>query len=495
MSIDSKDKKYIQQLELWQQVRAAIAGKYAVIDIVSCLPSPQYKQYANYTGMNEEAVQDAARCNAQNDLRVKSYWARGRFFNATARTSESLDGMIWANNPEEEIPSSLEYMEGNADGQGSGLREVAQKVTDELVSIGRYGILVDMAQTNGRLTRAQQESNEFAPRMIQYKAEQIIHFRVGPKGLEEVRLVEVKDIQKGDFEWESKTYIRRLVLIGGVYVNQLWNDKKELIEEHTPIVNGSPSNEILFQFFGSDNNSPDYSKVPLYDLANLNLGHFVLDCDNRDNLHFHGQGMTNVFTNMSKSEFDEANPNGLDTGAKGSNLFDQNDKVELLQLEATGAIASEMERDEKRMIYLGAQLVQDSNSNQTLGAKEMEASASMSTLKRITFNASKGLEQCLRWAADFLGDSSDIIYRLNTDFITDVMDAQTLALHFQTVQGGLMPKEEYWEVARKNGLTNKSNEELEEITKEDDLVVNAESEEMAKLRAENDSLKAQLAGE
>jgi hypothetical protein len=176
-------------------------------------------------------------------------------------------------------------------------------------------------------------------------------------------------------------------------------------------------------------------------------------------------------------------------------LFNKDDKVELLQLEATGAIASEMERDEKRMIYLGAQLVQDSNSNQTLGAKEMEASASMSTLKRITFNASKGLEQCLRWAADFLGDSSNIVYRLNTDFITDVMDAQTLALHFQTVQGGLMPKQEYWEVARKNGLTNKSNEELEEITKEDDLAVNAESEEMAKLRAENDSLKAQLAGE
>lgn len=491
----AKDAVYCQQFDLWEQVRAAIKGKYAVIDIVTCLPGPQYRKYATYDGMTTEQHQQAQQCNVQNQARVESYWARGRFFNATGRTAESLDGMIWSKNPEIELPSSIEHLEDSADGTGCGLREVAQEVTDELVSVGRYGILVDMPSTETRLTRAQQESGDFSPRFIQYKAEQIIFFKYSGthKGLDEVRLLETKSVRKGDFDWEDKVFIRRLVIIDGVYVNQLWNDKNELEEEHVPIVNGSPSNEILFQFFGADNNGPEYSKVTLYDLANMNLGHFVLDCDNRDNLHFHGQGMTVVSSNMSKEDFDIMNPNGLDVGARGSNFLGQGDKVELVQLDATGAIPSEMERDEKRMIYIGAQLVQDTSSNQTLGAKEMEFGASTSTLKRIVRNASSGLEQCLTWAAAFMGDSSEVKYQLNSDFVTDSMDSQTLALHFQTVQSGLMPKTEYWEVARKAGLTEKTNEELESETVEADLVVEGESEEVATLKAEIDALKEQLA--
>ena len=57
----------------------------------------------------------------------------------------------------------------------------------------------------------------------------------------------------------------------------------------------------------------------MYDLADYNIGHFILDCDNRENLHYHGQGMTNVYTGMSSETFQDANPDGLDVGAKGVN--------------------------------------------------------------------------------------------------------------------------------------------------------------------------------
>lgn len=482
-TLSNKDDKYLEQFDLWQEVRAAIDGKYKVLQIITCLPGPQYKKYPVYGGMDESQANQANACNQANALRVQSYWSRGRFFNATGRTAESLGGMVWSKEPEMELATKLEYLEDNADGSGSGLREVAQEVVDEVDSIGRYGILVDMPSNEAQLTQAQMEMPENAPRFIQYKAEQILSFRVfgNSQSVDELRLTEVKSIKKSEFEWEDVTYVRRLVMIDGIYHNQLFNDEDKMLSDVVPVANGAAWKEIPFQFFGADNNSPEYSKVPLYDLANANLGHFVLDCDNRDNLHFHGQGMTNVFTDMTVDEFAESNPNGLDVGAKGRNLFNSGDKVELLQLEATGAIPAEMLRDEQRMVMLGAQVVTNASSNQTLGAKEIEVSSSTSTLKRVVYNVSSGLEQCLAWAALFLGESVESTYKLNTDFVTDDMTPEMVGKHFELVQGGVLPKTTLYETARKVGFTKKSDEDLKADTEKDSAEIKgmAEAEALA----------------
>ncbi len=296
MALNEKDSNYIEQFELREQTRAAIAGKYEVLKIITCLPGPQYKTFPSYSGMTPEAQAQANRCNQQNSLRISSYWSRGRWFPATGRTYETLGGMIWSKEPEQEIQAKLEYLEDNADGTGCGLREVAQKTTAAVIADARYGILVDMpaAPTDDndnriQLTRAQNESGEFLPKWIQYNADNIIYFRSSGNScaIDEIRLLEVKSVQneKDPMKWEDKAFTRRLIIVNGVYHNQLWNDKDEMLSDVIPVANGSTLNEIPFQFFGADDNSPEYSKLPLYDLANSNLGHFVLDCDNLSLIH------------------------------------------------------------------------------------------------------------------------------------------------------------------------------------------------------------------
>ncbi|HHZ68814.1 MAG TPA: DUF4055 domain-containing protein [Flavobacteriales bacterium] len=483
----SGDSNYQEQFNLWQEVRAAIAGKYKVLQIITCLPGPQYKQYPIFG--TDAQIQQAHACNAANALRVQSYWSRGRFFNATGRTHESLGGMVWSKEPEVELAPKLEYLEVNADGAGSGLREVAQATVDEVGSIGRYGILVDMPSNEQRLTQAQMQMPENAPRFIQYKAEQILPPRVSgnSQAVDEIKLIEITSVQKNEWEWEDVKQLRRLIMIDGVYHNQLWTEKKELISDVIPFANGAPLKEIPFQFFGADNNSPEYSKIPLYDLANANLGHFVLDCDNRDNLHFHGQGMTNVFTDMTTEEFAESNPNGLDVGAKGRNLFNAGDKVELLQLEATGAIPAEMERDQQRMVMLGAQLVTDNTSNETATAKRIDSNASTSVLKRISFNVTSGLEQCLEWAALFLGESKESTYKLNTDFVTDDMTPEMITKQMEMVQGGVLPKATLYETARKVGFTKADDETLAAEAEKDSAEIVGMTEQQAVAQAANEA--------
>ena len=473
--------EYTEQLSLWCEVRAAIKGKYEVVKLVTCLPNPQYKQYNSFSGATQAQINQASARNKANALRVQSYWSRGRFFNATGRTAESLGGMVWSKDPEVELQSSIEYLTDNADGAGSGLREVTQKVTDNVIALGRYGVLVDMPSNEKQLTQTQMELPENAPRLIQYKPEQIIYFRVAGNSLavDEIRLAEAKSVQKSDFEWEDAIYTRRLVMLDGVYHNMLYDNEDKLISDVVPIANGSAWKEIPFQFFGADDNSPEYSKIPLYDLTNTNLGHFVLDCDNRDNLHFHGQGMTNVFTDMNTEAFTERNPNGLDCGAKGSNLFDQGDKVELLQLEATGAIPSEMLRDEQRMVMLGAQVVTNASSTQTLGAKEIETASSTSTLKRITYNISEGMTQCLAWVSQFLGETGESTYKLNSDFVTDDMSPEMITKHMELVQGGVLPKATLYETARKVGFTKADDETLKADAEKDSAEIQGMNQDAA----------------
>lgn len=486
----SGDTNYQEQFNLWQEVRAAIAGKYKVLQIITCLPGPQYKRYPIFSKMSEQQLNQANACNQANALRVSSYWSRGRFFNATGRTHESLGGMVWSKEPEVELAPKLDYLIKNADGAGSGLREVAQEIVDEVDSIGRYGILVDMPSNKQQLTQAQMEMPENAPRFIQYNAERIIYFRVAgnSQSVDEIRLTEIRSekVSGNEFDYEDKTYIRRLIMIDGIYHNQLWNDKKERLLDVTPMANSRNLTEIPFQFFGADNNSPEYSKIPLYDLSNANLGHFVLDCDNRDNLHFHGQGMTNVFTDMTNEEFAESNPNGLDVGAKGRNLFNATDKVELLQLEATGAIPAEMERDQQRMVMLGAQLVTDNTSNETATAKRIDSNASTSVLKRISFNVTSGLEQCLEWAALFLGETGESTYKINTDFITDDMTPEMITKQMEMVQGGVLPKATLYETARKVGFTKLDDETLKDEAEKDSAEMVGMSQESAIAQAANE---------
>jgi len=501
MALDERDYKYTEQYELREQTRAAIAGKYEVLKIISCLPGPQYKLFTSYDWMSKEAIAQGERCNIQNSLRVESYWSRGRWFPATGRTYETLGGMIWSKEPEQDIQPKLEYIIDNADGTGCGLREVAQKTTASVIGDARYGILVDMPSSpvsesgeRVQLTRAQNESGKFLPKWIQYEADKIIYFRSSGDScaIDEIRLIEIKSVQKNEFDWEDKEYIRRLIIVDGVYHNQLWDDTNKLLSDVTPVANGSLLNEIPFQFFGADDNSPEYSKLPLYDLANSNLGHFVLDCDNRDNLHFHGQGMTNIFVE-SGDDFQEANPNGLDVGAKGKNQFGVNDRVEIVQIASTGAIPSEMLRDEDRMVMSGAQLVTDNSANETLGAKRIDANASMSALKRISYNISDGFKQLFTWTAQFLGEESTSTYKLNSDFITDDLTPEMINAHMALVQGGILPAVTLNEVARKAELTDLDDEGIAQALNDQQMLTGGGPEEMAALQAQLDDALEKLA--
>jgi hypothetical protein len=174
-------------------------------------------------------------------------------------------------------------------------------------------------------------------------------------------------------------------------------------------------------------------------------------------------------------------------------MLDVAGKVEIIQIEATGAIPKEMLRDEDRMVMSGAQLVTDNNANETLGAKRIDANASMSSLKRISFNITDGFKQLFTWTAQFLGEESTSIYKLNSDFITDDLTPEMINAHMALVQGNILPAITLNEVARKAELTDLDDEAIAQALSDQDLLTNGTSEEQASIQAQLDAALEELA--
>lgn len=464
--IEAKHCDYKKLMPLWKEIRAVLFGKQGVIDLKMQLPLPYYTDTVKGT------------CNFDTiaiNKKIYTYLNRGRLLSATAWTHDSNTGMIWAHEPDYFIPESMSYVD-------EYLRENVQKIVADVTSIGRYGVLLD-SNPDSPATTGEMESGIGVPYWVMFEAEQIIYWREN-----EVRLLESYEVQLDDgISYSTEQQVRRLVLIDGVYHNQVWRNG-ELYEDLEPSINSSLLDYIPFQFFGSDDNGEDATKPPLADLASYNIGHFMLDCDNRDNLHWHCQATTNIYVD-DPDAFAEANPNGLNTGAKGYNQFGKGDRAEILQIDATGACPAEMVRDEQRMIMTGAQLVRDKSGNQTLGAKKMEFGATTSTLKRSAMNVSEGVTKLLRWQAEMTGVSNvdEIYYNLNTEFITDAMTPEMLNTHMTMVQMGLLPQSTLNESARKAGLTKMEDDEIEAqlgeqafnttTTSQEEAVAQAASEE------------------
>ena len=401
--------------------------------------------------------------------------------------------MLWSKPPEVELAPQLQYMEKNATGSNISLNDFVKELSSELLETSRDGILVDMPQKEDGAKPTQQEvENGFSARFISYVAECIFYWRLSDKDgtLEEVRLFEYRQKKESEFEYKTVKYVRRLIMQDGIYINELYDDSGELQNSTAPKADGRNLNFIPFCFFGANANTPKVDNPVLYDLGQYNLGHFVGDADNRDLLHFYSKGITFLYSDMTPEEFNQRNPAGIDVGAKGINMMAQGDRAELLQVDANGALPTNMLSDEQRMIAMGAQVVQDVNTHVTLGAKKMEFGASVSELKQMSYNISEGVTQCLQWAGLFMGAKSEnSTYSQNIDFITDELTPEMLNHFFTAVQSGLLPKEIYWERIRAAGGTKLENEEIQEAIEQQDFDIQGESEELARLRAENESLR------
>lgn len=450
------------------------------------------------------------RIDSQEDAEYSAYVQRASFFNATGRTAEGFQGMVFRRDPVVKLPDietpvgeKLNRFQTDVDMFGTSLYLYSKRIAGETLGVGRAGTLVEWHDAEQR------------PFVCFYQAEQVINWRVerigGRNMLTLVVLRETTDVFKGEdyFEAEATPQIRVLRLVGGgemangegakegtrgeakkgngslgdrtlpVYVVEIWQElesendrsKKEwkLVETRTPMRLGKALTFIPFVFHGPQNDQPDPEKPPLNDVIVVNLGHYRLDADFKHGMHY------TALPTAWVAGFDKDTQ--LRIGSSTAWVSDNPQaRAGYLEFAGQGLQTFEREKDrmEKQMAVLGSRLLEvQKRVSESAEALTLRQAGESSVVSNISSSISKSLTKVLRWAYWWLTSEPDpetipaevASMELNRDFETATMTAPELVAVVQAWQAGIISHPTALDLMRQGEIIppNRTNEEELEL--------------------------------
>lgn len=274
MPVDTTHPMYDERACDWQLVRDCIEGKKALV------------------ARGEDYL---PRLAEQDDDAYEAYATRAKFFNATARTLVSMLGILFRKSATivTTIPEETQW---DVDMANTPLEQYAFRVAKETASVGRAGTLIDWSEQEGR------------PYVAFYRAEDIINWQTNrvdgrtvltmlvlreciqedsadpfcPNDIEQYRVLRL--------DWSGETPAVFAEVYRSKEIKVRGKDKTEyLISESYELKRrGQPLPEIPFVFHNSEEAGPCPNKPPLYDIADLNIGHWRNSADLENGRHVCG---------------------------------------------------------------------------------------------------------------------------------------------------------------------------------------------------------------
>lgn len=454
MGVKTLHPQYEESSPKWKKVRHAIAG--------------DLKVYLRNVGKNEPD-------KAYGDRRQQEYEDGAICYNFTKRTLSGMVGAVMRKDPEQIIPSQLDYLLKNADGSGVGLWQSVQDALMEIDSIGRGGILVDAPNVEAA-TMAEQNAGLLRPVIAYYTAENIINWRLERYGsINKVVMIVLREsYEYTDDENEFRTHCgeqyRVLDIHDGKYRQRIFKFgfKGELLGDEYeifPNLGNVPVDEIPFTFIGASNNDSTIDDAPLLPLAELNIGHFRNSADNEESSFVVGQPTLFISPGdtMSLEQFKEANPNGIKMGSRTGHNIGAGGSAELIQADPNNLAKENMLSKETQAIQIGAQLITPTQQI-TAESARLQRGADTSVMATISNNVSEAYTRALKWVAGMMGisEGTEIEFKLNTEFFLQQMTAQDRAAWMADINAGLLPSTAYYAALRAAGVTNWTDEQIQQ---------------------------------
>lgn len=418
---------YTAHVAEWQRERDVVAGQQAVRD----------RSTGGTTGY-------LPKLGGQSDEDYAAYKLRGEFYGATARTIDALVGAIFRRDPLIEASEVLQLHFQNIDLAGTPLDTFAKLLLAEVLTTGRYGVLVDVP---AREMDASGVAYDLPPEMARpywtgYRAEDIVTWwQVKAGGVS--RLVRVELAERAE-QWNGGDITcvkrRRILYLDeqGIYTVRVEQEVQvggqiEMVEESTrqpyrAAVGREPLTEIPFVFFGPVNLGPSIQKSPTLDLVEVNLAHWRKACDYAHGLHF-----TALPTPWIAATAIDKNA-VFRIGSQTAWVMGENGKCGMLEFSGAGleAVRTALNDDEARMAHLGAEmLTPEKKAAESAEALEIRQVARTGSLASISATASWGLSKLAEIHSWWMGESpaqqQATSITLNQKFVHAGIDPQKLA--------------------------------------------------------------------
>jgi hypothetical protein len=438
MSVTNTQKQYDAFKWKWRRCRDVIAGKDAIIQ--------NGKTGERYIGTLFNPVYNTdiylPRLVGQSDAEYLAYQERAGFFNATGRTLDALTGLIFAKDPQYELPIAIAPYANDVTLSDINLREFSEQVVEQQIAVGRVGIMVDYPQgLPSDLTVAAAEALNARPFLRWYSAEAIINWRTTiMNGARTLTLVVLReDVEEFEDEFTANTGVqyRVLDLTEQGYRVRVMDEDGALKSEVYPLMRGAPMRFIPFTILGANSADSDVQKPPLLDLVDTNLAHYRNSADYEHGLHFTGLPTPYV----AGVQLDAGQV--LSIGSTSAWVFpDPSAKAEFLEFRGDGleTLRNAIKDKEGRMAVLGARmLIDEKRAAEAYGTVELRTSGERSVLASISRAASDAIKRSLNWMAAWVGAPQSVEFALNTDFGATRMQPQMLTALVSAYQSDVMP--------------------------------------------------------
>lgn len=443
--------------------------------------------------------------SAENQARYKAYLLRAVFYNVTWRTVNALVGQIFLRSPQVDVPTGLDVLKLDANGENVTLEQIAQMVAADTLAYGRCGLLADFSTTGANgVTFADLAKGDTRPTITSYPAGDVINWRKAVRGSRTVyTLIVIREdyhLHDDGFELKTGSQYKVLRLIGAdVMAADLqkqfpdtWNDDYgEAIQVATSSASdvyrmevwrnsnasstgyglaqvvypkdhaGKFLNEIPFKFIGARANDDAVDKPPIEDMAELNIAHYRNSADYEETSFLTGQ--PTPFVSGVTEEWNEKVLKGVvQLGSRGVIPLPNGGTAGLLQAAANSVPFEAMGQKERQMVALGAKLVEQRSVQRTATEAQMEGTADTSVLANIAKNVSAGIDWACKACCQFTGDDPNAVsFILNTEFDLTRMDPaerQQLLLEWQ---GGAIAFTEMRSNLRRGGVATLDDEEAQ----------------------------------
>lgn len=393
------------------------------------------------------------RLDEMSDVEYEAYLERAVYFNMTGRTVSALTGIIFQRAAK---TSGLQKKLDNAfklpTRENLSFDAFLKRTCRELISMGRYGVLVDMDENPRRGASAY-------PYFTGYVTEDILDWVVEKIDGHMVPVeIVVRENKEKDRTFgtarEMQITVRRLKLEWSderndyVYSQDVW-DVKSIHEDFSklpptktiiPTRNGAPFNRIPFVFLGSLENSVEIDRSPLADIASTNISHYRSYAQLEHARHY--TAMPVWYAQVP------ANGTGERTYRVGSGTVWETapgEKPGLLEMNGHGlnGLVDACDQKEDHIAALGGRLMSTKSravaeSDNSLRLKEGNE---RSILMNIVFCVNEGMTEMLRvwahWAGQDNVDSIEV--ELNTEFLTDTLGARELRAVYAMYMDGVVP--------------------------------------------------------
>lgn len=443
MPVDSLHKEYEANSADWKKCRDVAFGRRRV--------HAAAETYLPKLSHSDKTVEKA---------NYDAYMMRAGFYNATGRTLEGLSGMVFRKDPIIEQSGNFEAIINDLTLGDDSLRSVAECSVDEVLEVGRFGILVDYPQGDGQpMTRAQSELLNKRPHASLYPTESILDWRFerinNQLRLSFVKLKETVEVDgKDEFTLDEIDQIRVLDFDEGGYRQRLFRkeggDYQQYGDDILPIMNNKRLDFIPFEILTPNSNPKKVSKPPILDLVEVNLGHYRNTADLEHGAHWTAIP-TPTFSGMSVNDLDKDNegePIPIPLGSGEAVLIpDPQGKASYLEFTGAGLkVLMEMtDRKKEEMATLGARMIAgDKREAETAETHNIKRQGENASLTAIAKSVSESLTRVLEWMRDWSGLSGEVSIELNTDFMPVSMPPQMLKELVASLQSGTISGETFW---------------------------------------------------